>query len=94
MALKPLADRVIIKANEKEETTASGIILSESSQEKPVQGEVIAVGRGVSQNGTIIEPEVKVGDKVIYGKYSGSEVKVEGEEYIIMKESEILAVIG
>jgi len=93
MALKPLGDRVIIKADEKEEKTASGIILTESAQEKPLQGEVVAVGRGSFQNGTLVEMEVKAGDKVIYGKYSGSEVKVDGHDYIIMKESDILAIV-
>lgn len=93
MALRPLGDRVIIKADDKEEKTASGIILTESAQEKPLQGEVISVGRGVFQNGTLVEMEVKAGDKVIYGKYSGSEVKIDGEEYLIMKESDILAIV-
>lgn len=93
MALRPLGDRVIIKADDKEEKTASGIILTESAQEKPLQGEVVSVGRGSFQNGVLVEMEVKAGDKVIYGKYSGSEITVDSDEYIIMKESDLLAII-
>jgi chaperonin GroES len=93
MSLKPLGDRIIIKADEVEEKTASGIILADSAQEKPLRGKVIAVGRGIYQNGSLIEPELKEGDTVIYGKYSGSEVKVDGEDYLIMKESDVLAII-
>ena len=91
MALQPLGDRVIIEPAEKEETTASGIILTDSAQEKPQRGKVIAVGRGHYENGQFVEMEVKEGDIVIYGKYSGSEVKIEESAYLIMKESEILA---
>lgn len=94
MALRPLGDRVVIQPAEKEEKTASGIILAESAQEKPMQGNVIAVGRGRYENGSLIEMELKKGDTVLYGKYSGSEVKIDGEEYLIMKESEVLAVIS
>lgn len=94
MSLKPLGDRVIIEAAEKEEKTSSGIILTDSAQEKPQRGKVISVGRGAYENGTLVEMEVKVGDEVIYGKYSGSEVKYEDNTYLIMKESEILAILG
>jgi chaperonin GroES len=94
MSLKPLGDRVIIEAAEKEEKTASGIILTDSAQEKPQRGKVISVGRGRYENGQHIEMEVKAGDEIIYGKYSGSEVKLEDKTYLIMKESEILAIVS
>jgi chaperonin GroES len=94
MSLRPLADRVIVEAAEKEEKTSSGIILTESAQEKPQQGTVIAVGKGSYQNGQLVAIDLKAGDKVLYGKYSGSEVKVDGKSYLIMKESEIFAVIN
>lgn len=93
MALRPLGDRVIIEVAEKEEKTASGIILTDSAQEKPQQGTVLSVGRGSYENGNLVEMEVKKGDKVLYGKYSGTEVKIDGNEVLIMKESEILAIV-
>jgi chaperonin GroES len=93
--LKPLADRVIIKASEAEEKTKGGIILPDTAKEKPIEGTVVAVGPGkVSEDGKTVKLEVKVGDKVLYGKYSGTEVTVEGEEYLIMRESDIFAIIG
>ncbi|MHB1686610.1 MAG: co-chaperone GroES [Ignavibacteriaceae bacterium] len=93
--LKPLADRVIIKPSEAEETTKGGIILPDTAKEKPIEGTVIAVGPGkIADDGKAVKPEVKVGDKVLYGKYSGTEVTVEGEEYLIMRESDIFAIIG
>jgi chaperonin GroES len=93
--LKPLADRVIVKPLEAEEKTKGGIILPDTAKEKPIEGTVIAVGPGkVSEDGKTVKPEVKVGDKVLYGKYSGTEVTVEGEEYLIMRESDIFAVVG
>ena len=91
--IKPLADRVLIKMKEGEETTKSGIILSAASKEKPQIAEVIAVGPGAIHEGNRIEMEVKVGDKVLYSKYAGSEVKVGGEEYIILKQDDILAIV-
>lgn len=91
--LKPLQDRIVIKMMESEETTKSGIILSASSKEKPQIAEVIAVGPGLKQDGKLIEPGVKKGDKVVVSKYSGTEVKYEGEELIIVRESDILAVV-
>lgn len=91
--LKPLQDRVIIKMLEGEETTKSGIILSASSKEKPQIAEVIAVGPGLKQDGELVPLEVKKGDKVVVSKYSGTEVKYEGEELIIVRESDILAVV-
>ena len=94
MSFKPLGDRVIIEPAEKEEKTSSGIILTDSAQEKPQRGKVVAVGRGAYENGQLVELEVKVGDEVIYGKYSGSEIKIEDKSVLIMKESEILAIVG
>ena len=94
MSLKPLGDRVIIEAAEKEEKTASGIILTDSAQEKPQRGKVISVGRGRYENGQHIEMEVKEGDEIIFGKYSGSEVTLDNNTYLIMKESEILAIVS
>ncbi|SUO95924.1 co-chaperone GroES [Suttonella ornithocola] len=94
MNLRPLHDRVIVKRQEEEKTTAGGIVLPGSAAEKPSQGEVIAVGEGkVLENGTKQAMNVKAGDKILFGKYSGSEVKVDGEDYIIMREDEIFAVI-
>ena len=91
--IKPLGDRVVVKMVEAEETTKSGIILSSGAQEKPQIAEVIAVGPGKEYNGKIEKMQVKVGDKVITGKYSGTEVKYDGTEYIIVKQSDILAVV-
>ena len=93
MTIKPLADRVVIKAVEAEETTKSGIVLAASSQEKPQVAEVVAVGPGGVVDGHEVTMYVKVGDKVITGKYSGTEVKVDKEEYTIVRQSEILAVV-
>lgn len=91
--IKPLEDRVVIKMVEAEETTKSGIILSSGAQEKPQIAEVIAVGPGKEYDGKIEKMQVKVGDRVITGKYSGTEVKYEGIDYIIVKQSDILAVV-
>ena len=93
MKLKPLCDRVVIKMVEAEETTASGIILTASAQEKPQVAEIIEVGPGGVVDGKEIKMEVKVGDQVIYSKYAGTDVKIDDEEYIIVKQSDILAVI-
>ena len=93
MNIKPLADRVVIKMVETEETTKSGIVLAASSQEKPQVAEVVAVGPGGVVDGHEVTMYVKVGDKVITGKYSGTEVKVDKEEYTIVRQSEILAVV-
>ncbi len=94
MNLKPLGDRVIVKPMEAEEKTKGGIILPDTAKEKPIEGTVVATGPGkVSDDGKAIKMEVKVGDKVLYGKYSGTEVNVEGEEYLIMRESDIFAII-
>jgi len=94
MNVKPLADRVIVKPLEAEQKTAGGIIIPDNAKEKPQKGEVVAVGPGkISDSGQKLAMEVKKGDKVLYGKYSGSEVTVDGIEYMIMRESDILAVI-
>lgn len=90
--LKPLADRVVLKMTKAEETTKSGIILTESSKEKPQIAEVVAVGPGGNIEGKEIEMHVKVGDKVVVSKYAGTEIKYEGEEYIIVKQNDILAI--
>ncbi|RJQ07067.1 MAG: co-chaperone GroES [Bacillota bacterium] len=93
--LKPLADRVVIKVIEEEEKTPGGIVLPDTAKEKPQVGEVIAVGPGrVLDNGQKVAPEVKKGDKVVFSRYGGTEVKIDGEEYLIMRESDILAIKG
>jgi chaperonin GroES len=93
--LRPLGDRVIIKLIEAEEKTSSGIVLPGSAQEKPQEGKVIAVGNGlIRDNGQRTELEVKEGDRVIFSKYAGSELKYEGNEYLILRENDILAVLG
>ena len=94
MNLKPLADRVVIKPSPADEKTRGGIILPDTAKEKPVIGEVVAVGPGkVADDGTKIVPEVKVGDKVLYGKYSGTEVTIDGSEYLIMREADVFAIV-
>ena len=94
MKLRPLHDRVVIRRVEEETKTAGGILLPGSAAEKPSQGEVVAVGKGaIAENGSVRALDVKVGDKVLFGQYSGSTVKVDGEELLIMKESEIFAVL-
>ncbi|KAA3620413.1 MAG: co-chaperone GroES [Calditrichaeota bacterium] len=94
MSLKPLADRVVVKPLESDEQTVGSIIIPDTAKEKPMQGEVIAVGPGkMSDSGKIVAMEVKVGDKVLYGKYSGTEVSVANEDYLIMRESDIFAII-
>ena len=93
MKLVPLGDRVVLKQVEAEETTKSGLILTTSAQEKPQETEVIAVGPGGMVDGKEVTMQVKPGDKVIYSKYAGNEVKLEGEEYIIVRQNDILAVV-
>ena len=93
MKLVPLSDRVVLKQLEAEETTKSGIILAGKAQEKPQEAEVIAVGPGGDVDGKEVCMQVKHGDKVIYSKYSGNEVKLDGEEYIIVKQNDILAIV-
>jgi len=95
MDIKPLADRIVVKPLEAEAKTKGGILLPDTAKEKPQEGKVVAVGKGkVLENGTVQEPEVKVGDKVLYGKYSGNEITTkEGEELLIMREEDILAIV-
>ena len=95
MEIKPLGDRIVIKALEAESKTKGGIVLPDTAKEKPQEGKVVAIGKGkVLDNGTVQAPEVKVGDKVLYGKYSGNEITTkEGEELLIMREEDILAII-
>ncbi len=95
MNLTPLADRVIIKPSEAEEKTKGGIILPDTAKEKPIEGTIVAAGPGkVTEDGKTVKLGVKVGDKVLYGKYSGTEITVEGDEYLIMRESDIFAIVG
>ncbi len=93
MKLKPLCDRVVVKQLDAEEKTKSGIVLPGQAKEKPQEAEIVAVGPGGIVDGKEVKMEVKVGEKVIYSKYSGNEVKVDGVEYIIIKQSDILAVV-
>ena len=94
MKLKPLSDRVVVKPEEAEEKTASGIILPDTAKEKPQMGTVVAVGKGkMSDSGSLIKMDLKVKDKVLYGKYSGTEISFEGDELLIMRESDILAIL-
>jgi chaperonin GroES len=95
MAIKPLADRVLVKPSSPEEKTKGGIILPDTAKEKPQEGVVVAVGPGkISENGSKITMQVKVKDRVLYGKYSGTEVQIDGEEHLIMRESDIFAIIS
>jgi chaperonin GroES len=94
MKFKPLQDRVVIKRLEEEEKTKGGIIIPDAAKEKPQEGRVIAVGDGkMSDKGQRIAPEVKAGDKILFGKYSGTEVKIDGEDHLILREDDILAII-
>jgi len=94
LSLKPLSDRVVVEPAAAEEKSSGGIILPDTAQEKPQQGNVVATGPGkVSDSGTLVEMSVKDGDKILYGKYSGTEVNVAGTDYIIMRESDILAIM-
>ena len=94
MKIRPLQDRIIVKRIEEEEKTKGGIIIPDSAKEKPVEGQVIAVGPGkLNDNGTKVAPEVKAGDRVLFGKYAGTEVKIDGVEHLIMREDDILGII-
>ena len=95
MAFRPLHDRVLVRRVEAEAKTAGGIIIPETAQEKPQQGEVVSVGTGARNDQGVVTPlEVKAGDKILFGKWSGTEVKIDGEDLIIMKESDILGIVG
>lgn len=94
MKVKPLGDRVIIKSIEEKEVKKGGIIIPDTAKEKPQQGEVIAVGKGkVTEDGKVLPMEVKVGDKILYGKYSGTEIKIDNVEYLILHQDDILGII-
>jgi chaperonin GroES len=95
MNLTPLHDRVIIKASQPEEVTKGGIIIPDTAKEKPMQGEVIAVGKGrISDDGKVTALQLKAGDQVLYGKYAGTEIKIEGDDFIIMRESDVFAIVN
>nr|NNM89286.1 co-chaperone GroES [Bacilli bacterium] len=91
--IKPLGDRVVLRAVEREEKTASGIVLPDTAKEKPQEAEVVAVGSGRYEDGKLVAVDVKVGDRVIFSKYAGTEVKYDGVEYLVVRESDILAVV-
>ena len=94
MKIRPLHDRVIVKRLESETKTAGGIVIPDSAAEKPVQGKIVAVGKGkILEDGTVRPLDVKVGDKILFGKYSGTEVKVDGDELLVMREEDAMAVI-
>ena len=94
MKIQPLADRIMVEVLEAKEVTKGGIVLPDSAKEKPQEAKVVAVGKGkVSDEGTLIPTEVKVGDKILFGKYSGTEITMDGTEYLILKEEDILAII-
>jgi chaperonin GroES len=94
MRFRPLHDRVVVRRIEAEEKTAGGIIIPDTAKEKPIEGEVVAVGPGArNERGELVAPDVKAGDRVLFGKWSGTEVKIEGEELLVMKESDLLGVI-
>ncbi len=92
--VKPLADRVVVRALEDTEQMRGGLYIPDTAKEKPQQGEVVAVGPGKVEDGARVEMELKVGDRVLYGKYSGTEVTVDNEQYLILRESDVLAVVG
>lgn len=95
MKIRPLQDRILVKRVEAEEKTASGIIIPDNAKEKPMEGEVIAIGNGrVLDSGDLSKPDLKVGDRVLFSKYAGSEVKVNGQEHLILREDDILGVLG
>ncbi len=94
MKIRPLYDRLVVKRIEETETVRGGIIIPDTAKEKPQEGEVMAVGQGKRlENGTLVAPDVKVGDRILFGKYSGNEIKLDGEEYVIMREDEVLGVL-
>ncbi|MBN2333692.1 MAG: co-chaperone GroES [Deltaproteobacteria bacterium] len=95
MNIRPLQDRLIVKRVEEEEKTKGGIIIPDAAKEKPMQGEVIAVGKGkVGEDGKVMPLDVKAGDRILFGKYAGTEIKMDGVEYLIMREDDVLGVIG
>lgn len=93
MNIKPLGDRIVIKVVENEEKTKSGIVLPDTAKEKPQEGEVLAIGSGEIIDGKKVPLEVKVGDRIIFSKYAGTEIKLDGEEYLILRQSDVLAIV-
>jgi chaperonin GroES len=94
MKIRPLGDRILVKRIKEEEKTKGGIIIPDTAKEKPQEGKVVAVGKGkMTEEGKLLVPDVKPGDKILFGKYSGSEIKIEGEEHLILREDDILGVI-
>ena len=94
MKIRPLHDRVIVKRLEEDRTSPGGIVIPDTAAEKPVQGKIVAVGKGkIHENGKVTPCDIKVGDKILFGKYSGTEVKVDGEELVVMREEDVMAVI-
>jgi chaperonin GroES len=94
MKIQPLADRIMVKVLEAKEVTRGGIVLPDTAQEKPQEAEVVAVGKGkVTTEGKVVAPEVKAGDKILFGKYSGTEITMDGKDYLILKEEDILAIV-
>jgi chaperonin GroES len=94
MKIRPLGDRILVKRIKEEEKTKGGIIIPDTAKEKPQEGKVVAVGKGkVTEDGKLLVPDVKAGDKILFGKYAGSEVKLEGEEHLILREDDILGVL-
>jgi chaperonin GroES len=94
MKIRPLGDRILVKRIKEEEKTKGGIFIPETAKEKPQEGKVVAVGKGkMTEQGKLLTPDVKAGDKILFGKYSGSEVKIEGEEHLILREDDILGVL-
>jgi len=94
LKVKPLSDRIVVRQADAEEMSSGGIILPDTAQEKPQEGKVMSIGPGkIAENGELIKMSLKVGDRVLYGKYSGTEVTIDGEEYVFMRESDILAVL-
>jgi chaperonin GroES len=94
MKLRPLGDRILVKRIKEEEKTKGGIIIPDTAKEKPQEGKVVAVGKGkVAEDGKLIAPEVRAGDKILFGKYSGSEIKLEGDDLIVLREDDILGII-
>jgi chaperonin GroES len=93
MKLRPLGDRILVKRIKEEEKTKGGIIIPDTAKEKPQEGKVVAVGKGKFEDGKLVAPEVKAGDKILFGKYSGSEIKLEGDDLIVLREDDILGII-
>ena len=95
MKIRPLGDRILIKRIKEQEKSKGGIIIPDTAKEKPQEGKVVAVGKGkMTEQGKLLPPDVKAGDKILFGKYSGTDIKIDGEEFLILREDEVLAVVG